>query len=269
MIEVEIKAFSGDKSVAVKEDLIKKLRELGFGFDYACDESDCYYQAPDRYFRKTDEALRIRSVRISENVCDGNGGAAGSEKGAGRGLAESRALVTYKGPKQDSESHTRKEIELELNDPDAAADLFKSLGYKPVFTVSKHREVYVLRPRSRGESYSPCEKNALSMDNGVFHNENLEKASCTDISVCLDDVDGLGFAVEIEKLIDDTCVPKDDERSGDHPNNRRVTSTKAETLDKQKSAARQELLGILDKLGIPRSTLTMKTYLEMLLEKSK
>ena len=79
MIEVEIKAFLGDKatksrdakeagnsesdkSATIKEDLIKKLRELGFGFDYACDESDCYYQAPDRDFRKTDEALRIRSV---------------------------------------------------------------------------------------------------------------------------------------------------------------------------------------------------------------
>ena len=180
--------------------------------------------------------------------------------------------MTYKGPKQDSESHTRKEIELELKDPEATAELFKSLGYKPVFTVSKHREVYV-RDSNLSEAM-----NSNTSTNEVEANLG-DKRACAEsgaipgfledrISVCLDDVGGLGFAVEIEKLIDDTCVPKDDERSGDHPNNRRVTSTKAETLDKQKSDARQELLGILDKLGIPRSALTMKTYLEMLLEKA-
>ncbi|MBR6014743.1 MAG: class IV adenylate cyclase [Firmicutes bacterium] len=251
MIEVEIKAFLGDKSAAIKEDLIKKLRELGFGFDYACDESDCYYQAPDRDFRKTDEALRIRSVRISENVCDGNAGIVepGTEKGAGRGLAESRALVTYKGPKQDSESHTRKEIELELKDPEATAELFKSLGYKPVFTVSKHREVYV-RDSNLSEAM-----NSNTSTNEVEANLG-DKRACAEsgsipgfledrISVCIDDVGGLGFAVEIEKLIEDN------------------------SLEKEKAAAREEILGVLDRLSIPRSTLTMKTYLEMLLEKAR
>lgn len=229
MIEIEIKAFFGEtenkgddaKKIGSREgdtlgidknELIKRLRALGFAFDYACEEADCYYQAPDRDFRKTDEALRIRT-------CGGSG--------------ESRALVTYKGPKQDSESHTRREIEIEIPDAEAATELFKSLGYKPVLTVSKHREVYTLTD---------------------------------EISVCLDDVAGLGFAVEIEKLIDESRFG-----NADGKGNRAQDETLApkSDLEIEKAATREELLSLLDKLGIPRSTLTMKTYLEMLLEKSK
>lgn len=281
MIEIEIKAFFGEtenkgddaKKIGSREgdtlgidknELIKRLRALGFAFDYACEEADCYYQAPDRDFRKTDEALRIRTCvevpgegsantgvavdrGFEECNVDGSGGAdvsgssAGTCAGIGPGIGtstcggsvESRALVTYKGPKQDSESHTRREIEVEIPDAEAATELFKSLGYKPVLMVSKHREVYTLTD---------------------------------EISVCLDDVAGLGFAVEIEKLIDDSRFGNSDGKG-----NRAQDETLApkSDLEKEKAAAREELLSLLDKLGIPRSALTMKTYLEMLLEKSK
>ena len=251
MIELEIKAFLGNKEskdegkektaccgsyemVINKKELIEKLKELGFAFDYACDEADCYYQAPDRDFRKTDEALRIRT-------CGGSG--------------ESRALVTYKGPKQDSESHTRKEIETEIPDAAAATELFKSLGYKPVLTVSKHREVYTLTDKAACAEYA--KKDVSNSRRGTLDGE---------ISVCLDDVAGLGFAVEIEKLIDDSRFGNAAGRG-----NRAQDETLApkSDLEKEKAAAREELLSLLDKLGIPRSALTMKTYLEMLLEKSK
>ncbi len=188
MIETEIKAFIGIAGTAHRAKTVSSLGAMGFRLDHFCEEEDRYYQAPDRDFRKTDEALRIRIH--SEN-------------------GESRALVTYKGPKMDSESHMRHEVEVEIADSEAAAELFDGLGYKSVFTVSKHREVY---------------KRA-------------------DISVCLDDVKNLGFAVEIEKLI-----PEDARKE-------------------EKQGAREELLSVLDELGISRERLTMETYLEMLLKK--
>ena len=188
MIETEIKAFIGIAGTAQRAKIVSSLGAMGFRLDHFCEEEDRYYQAPDRDFRKTDEALRIRIH---------------SEDG------ESRALVTYKGPKLDSESHMRHEVEVVISDSDAAAELFSGLGYEIVFTVSKHREVY---------------KRA-------------------DISVCLDDVKGLGFAVEIEKLI-----PEDASKE-------------------EKQGAREELLSVLDELGISRERLTMETYLEMLLKK--
>ena len=188
MIETEIKAFIGIEGTQKRAKTVEALGALGFRPECLCEEEDRYYRAPDRDFRKTDEALRIRIH--SEN-------------------GESRALVTYKGPKMDSESHMRHEVEVEIADSEAAAELFDGLGYKSVFTVSKHREVY---------------KRA-------------------DISVCLDDVKDLGFAVEIEKLISE------------------------DARKEEKQGAREELLSVLDELGISRDSLTMETYLEMLLKK--
>jgi len=188
MLEVEIKAYLGEADRPEKERIISRLEALGFKHDHSCDEADSYYQAPDRDFRKTDEALRIR-IHTEAGV--------------------SHALVTYKGPKLDTASHMRHEVETEIPDSKAAAELFAGLGYKAVFTVSKHREVYI--------------------NSGI--------------SVCLDDVEGLGFAIEIEKLISE------------------------EAGEAEKSAAREEVLSILDELEISRDKLTMKTYLEMLLNK--
>jgi adenylate cyclase class 2 len=254
MVEIEIKAFFGENGDAGsysaggagggadaavnREALIEKLKSLDFAFSYACDEDDCYYQAPDRDFRKTDEALRIRIHREvgttdagrNSGLAIGQGGSTGSTNPAGD---RCRALVTYKGPKQDNSSHTRQEIETEIPDAAAATELFKSLGYKPVLTVSKHREVYVSEP----EAASP-------------------------ISVCLDDVKDLGFAVELEKLIDESKAAGNQTGGGQAECEKAATSPADE-----KAAAREELLALLDKLGIPREKLTMKTYLEMLLER--
>ena len=82
---------------------------------------DRYFNAPDRDFAKTDEALRIR--RIGD-----------------------RNFVTYKGPKRDAQTKTRTEIEVPLGDGDAVAEasarLLVSLGYRPVAEVRKTRRVY-------------------------------------------------------------------------------------------------------------------------------
>src|SRR5688572_23472145 len=68
------------------------------------EQSDTYYNHPAHDFRTTDEALRIR--RTHEG-----------------------AVVTYKGPKQQSEVKTRREIELVLAEPEAWPELFEALGF--------------------------------------------------------------------------------------------------------------------------------------------
>jgi adenylate cyclase class 2 len=87
-------------------------------------EADQYFNAPDRDFAKTDEALRLRRVGAANRV-------------------------TYKGPKRDRQTKTRVEIEVPFaRGEQAAADfsrLLVSLGYRPVRVVSKQRHVYHIR----------------------------------------------------------------------------------------------------------------------------
>jgi adenylate cyclase class 2 len=87
-------------------------------------QKDSYYDAPDRDFAETDEALRIRSERD-----DG---------------AETTRL-TYKGPLVDSESKTRMEAETAVDDADALADILDGLGYEPAATVRKERSRFAYR----------------------------------------------------------------------------------------------------------------------------
>ncbi|MCS6975540.1 MAG: class IV adenylate cyclase [Gemmatales bacterium] len=111
------------------------------------DESDEYFQAPDRDFAATDEALRIR--RVGDIT-----------------------YLTYKGPKLDAVTKTRKEVQIRLDDGPLAADLAGALlrasGYEPALTVVKSRQVF-------------------AVDLGRFRAE-----------VCLDRVQNLGDFVEIE-----------------------------------------------------------------------
>jgi adenylate cyclase class 2 len=87
------------------------------------EDTDCYYNAPDRNFGQTDEALRLR--RIGE-----------------------RSWVTYKGPKRDAQTKTRTEIEVGLAPGDVAAEDFRRLltclGYRFTAEVRKRRAIYHL-----------------------------------------------------------------------------------------------------------------------------
>jgi adenylate cyclase class 2 len=101
--------------------LIERLAERGASLGAPIEQSDQYYAHPCRDFAKTDEALRIRTV--------------------GR-----KSLVTYKGPKLDATTKTRRELELPLNDEDAEGtrfgQLLESLGFKPVAIVRKSRRPF-------------------------------------------------------------------------------------------------------------------------------
>jgi adenylate cyclase class 2 len=116
MLEVEVKYRNADRTAA-----IAMLLDWGATLTQDRSDADLYFQAPDRDLKATGEAFRLRRIGAKN-------------------------YFTYKGPKRDTETKTRTEIEVPLADGDeAAADaeqLLVALGYKPVITVRKKRRVY-------------------------------------------------------------------------------------------------------------------------------
>ena len=102
-------------------DVERRLTEWGAKPEAPRQEADHYYNAPDRDFARTDEALRLR-----------------------RCGPENR--LTYKGPKIDPQTKTRTEIEVAVAEGDDAARdfcrLLEHLGYRPVAVVRKQRVGY-------------------------------------------------------------------------------------------------------------------------------
>ncbi|MCS7045540.1 MAG: class IV adenylate cyclase [Gemmataceae bacterium] len=88
------------------------------------EEADHYFNAPDRDFRRTDEAFRLRRVGADN-------------------------WLTYKGPKQTGPAKTRDEIEVPLQAGDAVAEkccrILARLGYRPTAVVRKRRTIWHCR----------------------------------------------------------------------------------------------------------------------------
>ena len=80
------------------------------------EQRDTYYAHPARDFAQTDEALRIR--RVGDESC-----------------------VTYKGPKLDSTTKTRREIELPIASAVQFGELLEALGFTQVAEVVKRRRM--------------------------------------------------------------------------------------------------------------------------------
>ena len=113
------------------------------------EETDTYFNAPDRDFAQTDEALRLRRRRAVHGMSDENGDENDSKAYGSR----TELFLTYKGPKLDPATKTRHEIDLPLGNAAgvfsaaATADqymqfrsLLLSLGYRVAGTVKKVRE---------------------------------------------------------------------------------------------------------------------------------
>jgi adenylate cyclase class 2 len=113
MLEVEQK-FHLD----VPELTRQRLETLGVEWRPAIEQVDRYFNHPGRDFAATDEALRLRSVGADN-------------------------WITYKGPKLDQLTKTRREIELPLADgsdwPAAYGELLAALGFRAVREVRKIR----------------------------------------------------------------------------------------------------------------------------------
>jgi len=114
---------------------------------------DRYFAHPQRDFATTDEALRLRHCG-GENV------------------------ITYKGPKIDAETKTRRELELPIAAGSSGledfGELLVALGFKPVSEVSKER------------------RTAKIVHEG------------THVELCLDDVTDVGSFIELEIVADES-----------------------------------------------------------------
>ncbi len=116
---------------------------------------------------------------------------------------DGRTFMTYKGPKVDKKTKTREEIEFSIDDGRKAESMLEKLGFRRSVEVSKRRETYILEG----------------------------------IRICLDDVEKLGFFVEIE----------------------------TEGYDTEEN--RKKLFEIGDRLGL--KNYIRKSYLEMILKNEK
>jgi adenylate cyclase class 2 len=140
-------------AVADMAELEARLSSLGGVPSAPRWETDQYYNHPARDFAVTDEALRIR--RIGDSAC-----------------------LTYKGPKIDATTKTRRELEIPLEAGDLAdwIDLFQTLGFRPVGEVRKRRrKVFVAWQQRR-------------------------------VEVSLDEVDDVGQFVELELIAGESEV---------------------------------------------------------------
>lgn len=143
MIEVEIKIPIADRVI-----LEQKLHENGFVQGKRVKESDTYFNSEGYDLRKMDMALRIRSCKDLDTK-------------------ELKSFVTYKGPKMDQVSMTRKELETGIEDAEIGKELILSLGFYSLPSVIKVRQYYHLK----------------------------------EITACVDQVESLGDFLELEILV--------------------------------------------------------------------
>jgi adenylate cyclase class 2 len=141
------------------------------------EQADVYYDAPQRDFAETDEALRLRTERDPEVA----GGADDPTKvdvaDDGSGPDSTGGTLTYKGPLVDDTSKTRREIESPVPDAAGIDDVLQAVGFDPAATVEKHRERYRV----------------------------------DDVVVTLDSIGDLGTFVEVETAVPDESSANEDD----------------------------------------------------------
>ncbi len=143
MIEVEIKA-----KLYSKMETLNNIKKIGGVYSHTEKQHDIYFNAPHKDYKDTDEALRIRVIPKDDDF---------------------ERILTYKGPKIDSKSKTRKEIEVQIGDTEKMTDILINLGFKPTAVVDKVRRIF-----------------------------NYE-----DYTITLDKLEGLGYYMEIEYVAED------------------------------------------------------------------
>lgn len=135
--------------------IVARLTELSFEPHDEIEQADLYFAHPSRDFEQTDEALRIRRVG-------------------------DQAWMTYKGPKIDPVTKTRREMELALPPGQVMADqyaqLLEALGFRRVTEVRKRRKQGMLEWQGNR------------------------------VEVALDEVAELGCFVELEISADETTL---------------------------------------------------------------
>ena len=153
MIEVEVKA-----KIENFEDIEKKLKNLGAKKSKNEFQEDIYFNSPIVDFAQTDEALRIRTTIEKNNK---------------------NTFITYKGPKIDSKSKTREEIEISIEDSEKCSKIFENIGFKKVRSVKKNRQYYTYKNFEISlddiEGLDPYMEIEIALDDGQDYNEAQEQ----------------------------------------------------------------------------------------------
>ncbi|ADC46238.1 adenylate cyclase CyaA [Methanobrevibacter ruminantium M1] len=153
MIEVEVKA-----KINNFEDIKVKLNEINAIKTKTEKQIDRYFNSPVNDFAKTDEALRIRETKTEKSH---------------------NLFITYKGPKIDSKSKTREEVEMKIEDSDKCAKIFENLGFIEVRTVKKNREYFKLENFEISlddvEGLDPYMEIEIALEDGSDYNEAQDK----------------------------------------------------------------------------------------------
>lgn len=118
MIEVEVKVPVENMKM-IKEALLHE----GFKYQTTVIETDTYFDSAHYDMRKHDKALRIRTTENLDN-----------------GMIA--AQLNCKGPKLDHVSMTRKEIELEIKNPEKMKEILIELEFYPVSVEVKKTRTY-------------------------------------------------------------------------------------------------------------------------------
>ena len=139
--------------------VMDRLAAAGVAVSEPMLEIDFYWNHPSRDFAATDEALRIRQ--------------------ADTGQAGPVSRMTYKGPKIDTVTKTRRELELNLEAAQTAdwAEMLEALGFRRVAEVRKQRRKAFMEWQDRR------------------------------VEISLDDVAEVGSFVELELIADEEGLP--------------------------------------------------------------
>jgi adenylate cyclase, class 2 len=96
----------------------RTLRALGFRIEKSrSHETNVLFDSPKNPLGKQGKLIRVRRV--------------GSD-----------GLLTYKGPSKSARYKKRHELEVHLSDPAVVEEIFKLIGYQPVFRYEKFRTEY-------------------------------------------------------------------------------------------------------------------------------
>ncbi len=112
MIEVEVKARA-------RPDTLERILASGAVHVGTENHRDLYFNSLQCDFRKSDEALRIR-------------------------IKEEGARLTYKGPKLDSQTKSRLELTVQIDNPEEMVQILEALGFRLSAEVRKRRTKYAL-----------------------------------------------------------------------------------------------------------------------------
>ena len=171
MIEVEVKAKI--ESFSEMEEKLDKIGAIKTKKEF---QEDIYFNSPVVDFAQTDEALRIRTTKENDKT---------------------NIFITYKGPKIDKQSKTRREIEMGIEDSQKCSGIFEAIGFKKVRAVRKNRQYYTfenfeislddiegLEPYmeieialSDGEDYSEAQKSIFDLFERLGITDGFERTS--------------------------------------------------------------------------------------------